>query len=114
MAEIEAKLGGVELKLAKAESLTLAQADEIADLKVALEASEEKGYNECFIDAENFVKPIFLQAKHHGFGEGWLAALQTMEVVEDSSLRNPKQIPYPTPPWSKARLALLTKKRPLA
>ena len=76
----------------------MAQADEIADLKAALEASEEKGYNECFIDAENFVKPIFLQAKHHGFGEGWLAALQTMEVVEESSLRNPKQIPYPTPP----------------
>ena len=36
---MEAKLGGVELKLAKAESLTLAQADEIADLKAALEAS---------------------------------------------------------------------------
>ena len=110
---MKAKLGGVELKLAKAESLTLAQADKIADLKAALEASEEKGYNKCFADAENFVEPIVPQARHHGFGEGWLAVLQIMEVVEDSSLRNPEQIPYPTPPpRSKARLALLTKKRP--
>ena len=60
LAEIEAKLGGVELKLVKAESLTLAQADEIADLKAALEASEEKGYNKCFVDAEYFMEPIVL------------------------------------------------------
>ena len=30
LAEVEAKLGGIELKLAEAESLNLAQADEIA------------------------------------------------------------------------------------
>ena len=60
LAEMEAKLGGVELKLAKTESLTLAQADEITDLKAALEAFKEKGYNECFVDAEYFMEPIVL------------------------------------------------------
>ena len=39
---MEEKLGGVELKLAKAASLNLVQANEIADLKLALEASESK------------------------------------------------------------------------
>ena len=98
LAKMEAKLGGTELKLAKAESLNLAQADEISNLKVALDASEEKGYNEGFTDAENSVKSVVHQAWHHGFGEGWLAALQAIGVGEDSPLRNLEQIPYPALP----------------
>ena len=43
------------------------------------------------------MEPVVHQARTHGFGEGWLAALQTMGVVEDSLLRNPEQIPYPAP-----------------
>ena len=95
---MEAKLGGIELKLAKAESLNLAQVDEIADLKAAFEACENKWYNEGFMYAKNSVEPIVHQAQFHGFGVGWLAALQAMEVPEDSPLKNPEQIPYPTPP----------------
>ena len=95
---MDVKLRGTELKLAKAESLNFAQADEIANLQAAVEACEEKWYNEGFADAENSVEPIVHQARHHGFGEGWLAALQAMGVAEDSPLRNPKKIPYPTPP----------------
>ena len=68
-------LGGMELKLAEVESLNLAQADEIADLRVALEAWEEKWYNEGFVDAENSMEPIVHQAQWHGFREGWMAAL---------------------------------------
>lgn len=60
LAEMETKLGGVELKLAEAKSLTLSQVDEIAYLKAFLDASEEKGYNEGFADAEKFVQPIVL------------------------------------------------------
>ena len=45
LAEVEDKLGGIELKLAEAANLNLAQAKEIADLKVALEACENKWYN---------------------------------------------------------------------
>ena len=64
LAKVEAKLGGIELKLVKAKSLTLAQVDEIIDLKVALDASKERGYNLGFVDAENSVEPIILQAWH--------------------------------------------------
>ena len=95
---MEAKLGGIELKLVKAESLNLAQVDEIANLKAALEACENKWYNEGFADAENSVEPIIHQAQFYGFGEGWLAALQAMGVPEDSPLKNPEQIPYPALP----------------
>ena len=56
------KLGGTELKLAEAKSLNLAQVDEIADLKAALEACEEKWYNEGFMDAKNSMEPIVYQA----------------------------------------------------
>ena len=38
LTEADVKLKGLELKLAEAESLSLAQATEISELKVALEA----------------------------------------------------------------------------
>lgn len=92
LTEMEVKLGGMEFKLAKADSLNLAQADKIIDLKVALEACEEKWYNVGFTEAENSVEPIVNQARHHGFGKGWLESLQAMRVVKVSPLRNPEQI----------------------
>lgn len=95
---MDVKLGETELKLAEAESLNLAQADEIADLKVALEACEDNWYNAGFADAENSVEPIVYQASRNGFEEGWIAALQAMGVLDDSPLRNPKQIPFLGPP----------------
>ena len=41
--ETNVKLGGTKLKLAEAESLNLAQATEIAELKATLEAYEDNG-----------------------------------------------------------------------
>ena len=55
---MEAKLGGIEFILAKAESLNLAQVDEIANLKATFEACENKWYTESFADIENSVEPI--------------------------------------------------------
>ena len=43
LVEVEDKLGGVELKLAEAASLNLAQADEIADLKRLLKLVKASG-----------------------------------------------------------------------
>ena len=88
----------MELKLAEMESLSLVKATEIAELKVALAAAEDKWYNAGFTDVENFVEPIIYQLWCHGFGEGWVAALQAMGVPDDSPLRNPEQIPYLEPP----------------
>ena len=96
--EVESWLEGVEMKLAEANSLNLAQADQIADLKETLEACENKWYDEGFADTEKSAKPIVHQARLHGFEEGWLAALWVMGVAEDSPLKDLSQIPYPTPP----------------
>ena len=60
-----------------------------ADLKSALEACENKWYDEGFVDAEKSVEPVVHQARLHGFREGWLAAFQVMGVLEDSPLRDP-------------------------
>lgn len=75
LAEMEKKLREVELKLADVASLNLTQVDVMADLKTTLEACEDKWYAEGFADAENFVEPVVHEARMHGFGEGWLAAL---------------------------------------
>lgn len=60
--EAEVKMGGTELKLAEAERMNQALANEIAELKAALEACEDKWYNAGFEDAENSVEPIIYQS----------------------------------------------------
>ena len=49
--ELEVKVGETELKLEKAESFNITQAEERADLKAALEACDNKWYNEGFAAA---------------------------------------------------------------
>ena len=68
--KLKAKLGEVELKLAKAASINKAQVKEMADLKAALKAYENKWYNEGFADAENSVGPIINEARKLAFEEG--------------------------------------------
>ena len=80
LAKTGKKLQGMELKLVEAESLNLVQANEIVELKATLEAVEDKRYNVGFTDAKNFVEPIIYQSRRHGFGKGWVAALQVMGV----------------------------------
>ena len=37
------------------------------------------------------------QARKMGFEAGWFVALQVLGVLEDSLLRDPGQIPFPSP-----------------
>ena len=100
----------MELKLAE-ESLNLAQVNEVAEPKAALEACKDKWYNMGFTDAENSVEPIIYQSQRHGFGEGWVATLQVMGVPDDSLLRNLEQIPYSKLPPLKVRILPMLKKK---
>jgi len=95
-AELLAKQNEMDLKLAEAINLNTAQAEELADLRAALEACEEKWYNEGFTDAKNSAEPILNQARRLGFEAMWFAALQTLGVLEDSPLRDPGWIPFPS------------------
>ena len=96
-AELLAKQNETDVKLAEAISLNTAQAEELSYLSAALEACEEKWYNEGFADAENFVELVVNQARRIGFEVGWFAALQILGVPEDSPMRDPGQIPFPSP-----------------
>lgn len=91
-----AKQNETNLKLAEAVSLSTAQAEELADLIAALEACEEKWYNEGFTNAENSAEPVMNQARRLGFEAGWFVALQALRIPEDSPLRDPDQIPFPS------------------
>lgn len=89
------KLGEMELKLAKTESLNLAQATEIAELKATLAAAEDKWYNTGFTNVENsYHLPITTPWVWRRVG----SCATTNGVPDDLPLRNPKQIPYPEPP----------------
>ena len=74
-ADLKVKMGETELKLAEAESLNSSWAEELADLRAALEGCESKWYNEGFVDAENLVEPVINEARKLVFKEGWFAAL---------------------------------------
>ena len=56
--ELLAKQNETDLKLAEAVSLNTAQVEELADLRAASEACEEKWYNEGYADVENSTKPV--------------------------------------------------------
>ena len=90
--ELLAKQNETDVKLAEAISLNTAQAEELADLRAALEACKEKWYNKGFADIENSTEPIW----RLGFEAGWFVALQILGVLADSPLRYPDQIPFPS------------------
>ena len=96
-ADILAKQHETEVKLAEALSLNTSNAEEIADLRAGLAAAEQKWYDFGFADAENSAEPVVARARNMGFEAGWFAALQAMGVPEDSHLRDPGQIPFPSP-----------------
>ena len=98
LADFEAKMGETKLKLAEAESLNFAWAEELADLRAALEGCKSKWYNEGFVDAKNTMEPVISEARKLAFKEAWFAALQAVGVPKDSPLKDPDHIPLPSLP----------------
>ena len=58
------------LKLVEAASLNVALTEELADLRAALEACENKWYDEGFFDAEEGVELVIKEAQQLSFQEG--------------------------------------------
>ena len=96
LADMTVKIRETKLKLAEAISLNSSQAEELANLRAALEGCDSKWYNEGFADAENYVEPVINEAQKLAFKEGWFAALQAVGVPEDSPLKDPDHIPFPS------------------
>ena len=77
-AEQVSKQNEMALKLAKAASLNVTLSEEVADLRAALEACENKWYDEGFADAKRGVEPVVMQAQQLSFQEGWMVALHAL------------------------------------
>ena len=73
--ELLAKLNKTDVKLGEAISLNTSQAEELADLRAALEAYEQEWYNEGFVDAEQSAELVVAQARKLGFEARWFATL---------------------------------------
>ena len=58
------------MKLAEAASLNSTLSEEVADLQAALEAFENKWYDEGFADVEKGVELVVMQARQLSFREG--------------------------------------------
>lgn len=93
--ELEAKHHEMDLKLAKEMSRNTALTEEVVDLRAALEAAENKWYDEGFANAEKGVELVVKEARQLSFQDGLMAALHALEVPEDSPLRDPGKIPFP-------------------
>ena len=98
----------MDLKLAEAASLSVALIEELADLWAALEACENKCYNEGFADAKEGVEPVVKEVRQLSFQEGWMATLHASGVPKDSHLRDPGRIPF-----SDSLLAMQNPMRPI-
>ena len=83
------------LKLVEAASLNVALTEELADLRAALEACENKWYDEGFFDAEEGVELVIKEAQQLSFQEGQMAAQHASRVPKDSHLRDLGRIPFP-------------------
>ena len=97
MADLEGKLGEVEVKFAQAESVILVWDKEIVDLKIAVTQSEQKFYNMGFIDVENSNEAVMFESQCYRFREGWIAILNALHLPKNSPFRDPEQIPLPKP-----------------
>lgn len=67
------------------------------DLKIIVVQSEDKFYNMGFVDVENSGECIILESRCYGFGEGWMAAVNALDLLEESPFKDPEQIPLPEP-----------------
>ena len=70
LAELTTKQNEMDLKLAEAASLNVALTEELVDLRAALEACENKWYDEGFADTERGVELVVKEARQLSFQEG--------------------------------------------
>ena len=95
LGELTTRQNETDLKLAEVASLNVALNEELVDLWAALEACENKWYDEGFADAKKGVEPVIREARQLSFQEGWMAALHASGVPEDSHLRDLSRISFP-------------------
>lgn len=91
--ELQGKLNKTEVKLAEVSSLVTTREKELANLKEVMNNYEQIYYNMGFKDVENSAGVVIVQAHKLRFSKGWMVAVNVVNVLEDSSLRDASQIP---------------------
>ena len=71
---------------------------------------EEQFYDMGFSDAKNSSDPAIFQARRMGFMQGWIVAVEALNLLETSPFRDPTQLPLPNDLSAQAQIG----RRPVA
>nr|POE74101.1 hypothetical protein CFP56_67871 [Quercus suber] len=93
--DLEGKLEEVEIRLVEAKSVVSAKDKEVVDLTKAMVESEDKFYDMGFAGVENSTERIMFESQRYGFGEGWMATVNTLGVPKDSHFRDQEKNTLP-------------------
>ena len=86
--ELQGKLGDTELKLVETANILSARDKEFTDFKGEEKAWKQTYYNRGFRDTENSAGPVIFQAQKFGFMEGWMIAVNTLGLPDDSPFKS--------------------------
>ena len=75
---------------------------ELADLKQTIKQAEQLFYDMSFNDAENSSGPITFETRRMGFMQGWMVAVDAINLPETSLFRDLAQLPLPNDPHVQA------------
>ena len=96
--EAQRKLGETKLKRVKTASILFARDKEFTDYKGGEKARKQTYYNRGFRDIENSVGPMIFQARKFEFMEVWMAIVNAISLLKDSSFRSTNRVPLPEDP----------------
>ena len=83
------------MKLAQAKSVALACDKELTNLKKTMKRCEQMFYNMGFTDVVNSCDIVIFEAWKHRFFEGWMVAVNALNLPKSSPFKDPTQIPLP-------------------
>ena len=83
------------MKLAQAKSVALACDKELTNLKETMKRCEQMFYNMGFTDVVNSCNTVIFEALRHRFFEGWIVAVNALNLPKSSPFKDPTQIPLP-------------------
>ena len=96
--EAQRKLGETKLKRVKTASILFARDKEFTDYKGGEKARKQTYHNRGFRDIENSVGPMIFQARKFEFMEVWMATVNAISLLKDSSFRSTNRVPLPEDP----------------
>lgn len=95
---LQGNLREAETKHTEAASIVSTCDKELVDLKETMNACNQAFYNMGFTNTEKSANAVILQARRHGFLEGWMVVVNAIGLPKSFAFRNPDQIPLTNDP----------------